>query len=258
MNKIVIFAIGSMTILLLASCAASGSSQDLTGNLWLLNELNGQAPITGTVITAEFDDDGRVAGSSGCNNYSTSYTVDSKQLTFSEPMASTMMACPEPIMEQERDYSQALADTAEFEIKNDELILKDTNGNELARFDAVDQALEGTSWQVMSYNNGKGGVTSLIIGTEISANFGEDGQLTGNSGCNSYFAEYVADGDNIRIGTAGSTEMACLEPEGLMEQEQRYLAALETAAAYKIEGLSMEMRTSEGSLVATFVRVITQ
>jgi heat shock protein HslJ len=110
----------------------------------------------------------------------------------------------------------------------------------------------------MSYNNGKGGVTSLIIGTEISANFGEDGQLTGNSGCNSYFAEYEADGDNISIGTSGATEMACIEPEGVMEQEQQYLAALETAAAYKTEGLNMEMRTSEGSLVATFIRVITQ
>ena len=258
MNKIVILAIGSMTILLLAACSASASSQDLTGNLWLLSELNGQAPITGTAITAQFDEDGRVGGSSGCNNYSTSYSVDGNQLTFSEPMASTLMACPEPIMEQERDYSQALADTAEFEIINDELILINSRGNELARFDAVDQALEGTSWQVMSYNNGKGGVTSLIIGTEISANFGEDGQLTGNSGCNSYFAEYETDGDNISIGTAGKTEMACIEPEGLMEQELQYLAALETAATYKIEGLNLEMRTSGGSLVATFIRVITQ
>jgi heat shock protein HslJ len=258
MNKIVITAIGSMTILLLASCSASGSSQDLTGNIWLLSELNGQAPITGTAITAEFDEDGRVGGSSGCNNYSTSYSVDGNMFTFSEPLASTLMACPEPIMEQERDFTQALADTAEFEITNDELILNESNGNELARFDAVDQALEGTSWQVMSYNNGKGGVTSLIIGTEISANFGEDGQLTGNSGCNSYFAEYEADGDNISIGPAGATEMACIEPEGVMEQEQQYLAALGTAAAYKIQGLSMEMRTSAGSLVATFIRVVTQ
>ena len=64
--------------------------------------------------------------------------------------------------------------------------------------------------------------------------------------------------DNIRIGTAAATEMACIEPEGVMEQEQQYLAALGTAAAYKIQGLSMEMRTSEGSLVVTFVRVVTQ
>ncbi len=134
--------------------------------------------------------------------------------------------------------------------------MNDSNGIELARFDAVDQSLEGTSWQVMSSNNGKGGVTSLITGMKTSANFGEDNQLTGNSGCNSYFAEYETDGDNISIGAAGSTEMAYLEPEGVIEQEQQYLAALETAATYKIEGLNMETRTADGTLVATFQRAI--
>lgn len=257
MYKIIIFTIGSMSILLLAACSTSGSDQELTGNIWLLSELNGKPPITGTAITAEFDDEGRVGGSSGCNNYNTSYEVGGDKLAVGDPIASTMMACPEPIMEQERDYLQALAATTTFEIANGELIIKDSNGDELARFDAVSRSLEGTSWQVMSYNNGKGGVTSLIIGTEITANFGEDGQLTGNSGCNSYFAEYKTDGDNISIGTAGSTEMACLEPEGVMEQEQQYLAALGTAETYKIAGLNMEMRTSVGSLVATFIHLIT-
>ncbi|MCJ7661058.1 MAG: META domain-containing protein, partial [Anaerolineales bacterium] len=88
------------------------------------------------------------------------------------------------------------------------------------------------------------------------ADFGEDGQLTGNASCNNYFASYETEDDNITIGPAGSTRMACPEPEGIMEQEQQYLAALETAATYKITGLAMEMRTSEGSLVATFKRAV--
>jgi heat shock protein HslJ len=256
MTKIALFAFGSIALLSLAACSVSASSQNLTGSIWLLSELNGQAPITGTAITSEFDDDGRVGGSSGCNNYSTTYEVNGDQITFGESMASTMMACPEPIMEQERDYLQVLANTTTFEIMDDELILEDSSGNVLARFYAVSQSLEGTSWQVLSYNNGKGGVVSLIIGTEISANFGEDGQLTGNSGCNNYFAEYETDGDKISIGPAGATEMACLEPEGVMEQEGQYLAALGTADSYKIQGLNMEMRTSDGALVASFQREI--
>jgi heat shock protein HslJ len=256
MNKIGILAIGSMTMLLIAACSPSGSSQGLTGSIWLLSELNGEAPIIGTAITAEFDEEGRVGGSSGCNNYSTSYDVNGNQLTLGEPLASTMMACPEEIMEQEREYLGALADTATFEISNEELIFKDVNGNELVRFDSVDQSLEGSSWQVLSYNNGKGGVTSLIIGTEITANFGEDGLLAGNAGCNGYSADYETDGNNISIGPAVSTEMACLDIEGVMEQ--RYLAALGTAASYKIDGLNMEMRTADGALVATFQRDTSQ
>ena len=50
--------------------------------------------------------------------------------------------------------------------------------------------------------------------------------------------------------------MACLEPEGVMEQEGQYLAALGTADSYKIQGLNMEMRTSDGALVASFQREI--
>jgi len=45
----------------------------------------------------------------------------------------------------------------------------------------------------------------------------------------------------------GGSQAGCQEPEGIMEQEQQYLAALETAATYNITGLTMEMRTSEGS-----------
>lgn len=254
MKKFAILAFGSMAVLMLAACAPSASSQNLTGSIWLLSELNGSAPIDSTTITAQFDESGRVGGTSGCNNYNTTYEVNGSQLTFREPVASTMMACPEPVMEQERDYMMVMADTASFEIPNEELMLKDSNGVVLARFDAVDQSLEGSSWQVLSYNNGRGGVTSLIIGTEITANFEQDNQLSGNSGCNSYFGQYETDGDNINISGVGATEMACLEPEGVMDQEQEFLAALETADTYKIEGLSMEMRTADGALVASFQR----
>jgi heat shock protein HslJ/uncharacterized lipoprotein YbaY len=122
----------------------------------------------------------------------------------------------------------------------------------------VSQELAGSSWEVVSYNNGREAVVSVIIGTEITANFGEDGQLTGNAGCNNYFGPYEVDGENISMGPFGTTRMACQEPEGVMEQESEYLAALETAATYKIEGLTMNMRTADGATVANFRRVIPQ
>jgi heat shock protein HslJ len=242
-----------LIVLLLAACS-SGSGEALTANLWMLSELNNQALLPDTAITAEFGEDGKVSGSSGCNNYNTTYEVSGNKITFGEQTAMTMMACPDPVMEQERAYLETLSIAATFEVVEDELILYDTDGSAIARFDAISQSLEGSSWEVIGYNNGKGGVVSVIIGTEITADFGEDSQLTGNASCNNYFASYETEEDNISIGPAGSTMMACPEPEGIMEQEQQYLAALETAATYKITGLDMEMRTSEGSLVATFKR----
>jgi heat shock protein HslJ len=44
----------------------------------------------------------------------------------------------------------------------------------------------------------------------------------------------------------------CSDPEGIMEQEQEYLTALQSAATYRVEGNTMEMRTAEGSTAASF------
>ena len=256
MTKIFLFTLILPMVLALSACSIFGSSQGLTDNLWMLTELNGNQPLPDTTITAEFDEDGRVGGSSGCNNYNTTYSVSGEGITFGEQSALTMMACPDPVMEQESDYLEALSTTATFEIADDALTLYDADANAVASFKALSQSLEGTAWEVISYNNGKGGVVSVIIDSAITANFGEDGQVTGNASCNNYFASYETEDDSITIGPAGATEMFCAQPEGVMEQEQQYLAALQTAATYKITGLNMEMRTSEGSIVATFQRAI--
>lgn len=221
----------------------------LTGTIWILAELNGQPPLPTTTVTAEFGGDGRVSGSSGCNNYTTTYEVEEDNVTIStSPAATTLMACPEPIMDQEAAYLEALGAAETFEASEEELALFDANGNPVAVFSAVSQDLAGSSWEVISYNNGREAVVSVILDTEITATFGEDGQLTGNAGCNNYFGAYETDGENISMGPFGTTRMACQEPEGIMEQESEYLAALETAATYKIEGVTMNMRTADDAL----------
>lgn len=109
---------------------------------------------------------------------------------------------------------------------------------------------------MISYNNVWDGVVSVIIGTQITAEFGETGELLGSAGCNNYFGPYETDGENIAMGPFGTTREPYQEPEGIMVQETEYLAALETAATYKIDGLSMNMRTTEGSTTANFRRMV--
>ncbi|MDV7398868.1 META domain-containing protein, partial [Arthrospira platensis SPKY1] len=76
--------------------------------------------------------------------------------------------------------------------------------------------------------------------------------MSGSAGCNRYHAAYVVEGALIAIQAPASTRMACAEPEGVMQQEQEYLNALPTAATYAIHGEQLELRTSEGALVASF------
>ena len=81
----------------------------------------------------------------------------------------------------------------------------------------------------------------------------EDGTLSGSAGCNNYTATYTVDGDQISITPVATTMMMCAEPEGVMEQEAEYIAALGTAATFAIEGDQLELRTADGALVASFV-----
>ena len=73
--------------------------------------------------------------------------------------------------------------------------------------------LDGTQWVLESYLD-----FTPIPGTTVSLVF-SDGKIEGVSGCNTYFGKYQIDGDKIRIGEIGLTEMYCDEPVGVMEQE---------------------------------------
>jgi heat shock protein HslJ len=197
---------------------------------------------------------GRLSGSSGCNNYTGAYQVTGSSISLSG-IAGTRRFCASPpgIMEQEADYLEALGRVAQFDVTTDALDLRDSLGGILLSYAPQPQTpLEGTLWTAQAYNNGRGGVISLIIGTEITARF-EQGRVAGSGGCNNYMASYSLAGNTIEIGKAASTFMACPEPPGVMEQEAAYLAALETARVYRIEGSRLILETAEGARVASFV-----
>jgi heat shock protein HslJ len=243
----------------------------LVGTNWQLTGYNNgkggfSSAIFGTEITAFFGEDGTLSGSAGCNDYNTAYEIsgppDAASGSISIGMvATTQMMCgqPEGIMDQERAYLVALQSVTSYEIEGERLTMYDHQGTRMLAF-MVQPAtsLVGTAWEVMRYNNGTGGYTSVLLGTEVTAMFSEDGSLTGSAGCNNYTTSYQVDDASassgaISIGPAATTRMMCAEPEGNMEQETRYLTALQSAATYQIEGDQLEMRDAEGTRMVTFV-----
>jgi heat shock protein HslJ len=243
------------SLAVLAACASAGSQGDeITGQVWVLDSLNGSPPLTGTLITAEFTTDGKVGGTAGCNAYSGQYTVSGSQIQFTTPMASTMMACEQPVMDQENAYFQALGAAKSFTMNGDQLTLKESAGAVVATYKDQSQDLASTAWMAIGYNNGKQAVVSVSAGTELTANFGKDGNLSGNAGCNDYNGPYKVTGNKITIGPLSSTRKFCNDPEGVMDQEVQYLAALQSSATYKIEGTRLELRTADGALAADFSR----
>ena len=228
----------------------------LTSTPWALQAFGGPdvplAALQGKNITIEFNAEGRASGFAGCNTYGGGYTVDGNSLTFG-PLISTMMACEPALMTLEQAYLAALAKTASFQITDGQLDLMDANGQMVLNFAPLEsKSLEGTNWLAMSVNNGRQAVVSVQSGTEITALF-ENGQLSGSAGCNTYTASYTVDGNKIAITMPASTMMMCAEPEGLMEQEQAYLAALTQAATFQIREDRLEIRDATGALLVNYV-----
>jgi heat shock protein HslJ len=104
----------------------------------------------------------------------------------------------------------------------------------------INARLEGTAW----------GLQNAIPGTHISLEFA-NGTLSGFGGCNSYNASYtttLAEGpsNGIQVGPITSTGQVC--PEEITQQEQAYLASLQTANRYIINGTMLTLETPSGPL----------
>ena len=100
--------------------------------------------------------------------------------------------------------------------------------------------LEGTTWLL----------DKTIPGSEITAEF-DNGQVSGSAGCNSYQGTYrstrAAGTNTIEFSPLATTRMMCDQP--LMDQEGLYLAALESATEYTIEGFALSIEYPGGTLL---------
>lgn len=68
------------------------------------------------------------------------------------------------------------------------------------------------------------GESPLIDRSHLTVTFAADGRAHGHAGCNHWFAGYTLKDDTVRFEPPGSTRKMCAP--SLMEQEQRFLAAL--------------------------------
>jgi len=242
------------TVLASAEQPSAQAAPDIEGSRWVLASYVDASGKTIPALpdrepTAEFGT-GRVSGSAGCNTYAASYEAGDGKLTTGRAI-STMMACEEPVMAQESAYLKNLGASAAYKIEGDRLTISDAQGKALLTLvSEKTPVLTGATWLMTSYNNGKGGFQSALARVKVTAIFGEDGTLTGNSGCNTYSATYTVDGDKIEIGPARTTRMMCTQP--VMAQETAYLKALEEAATFRLERTTLTLRDAGGAAMASF------
>lgn len=106
--------------------------------------------------------------------------------------------------------------------------------------------LNGTSWSLVSL-----GGTAPLLGTKITATF-DAGSIQGSSGCNSFSGFYEISGDRIVVRDVQSTLMACIQPEGVMDQEQEFLTLLMGSEGYQIADGQLQLMRS-GQVLLAFI-----
>lgn len=90
-------------------------------------------PVDQQLVTIQFEPDGKVNGSGGCNSFGTGYQAGNDGKMQFEPIASTLMAC-EQGMDLENAYLTALAQVTRFKTDQTELTLQSADGKTILGF----------------------------------------------------------------------------------------------------------------------------
>jgi heat shock protein HslJ len=250
----------TLTTLALAACAntddGSGSGTDpqaLVGHGWTLDQASMASLVdvvpAGAVVTLTFED-GQASGRAACNSYGGGYDAgDDGALSF-EGFAVTEMGCEAPLMTVESAYLEALSTVTGFRIDS-ALIL---HGDQVdLTFDEevppVPLPLVGTAWTLTTIASGDA-VSSVLNGTEITAEFTADGTVSGTAGCNRYSGSYTRMDDQLSFSALASTKMACADD--VMAQESAFFASMERVASYAIDGAQLSVFDASGALLLGF------
>ena len=116
----------------------------------------------------------------------------------------------------------------------------------IAACSAPDSMLDDTKWFLRTYGESNN-LEAIIEDTEITATFDSaEGEVSGSGGCNTYFARYEVKGGKLSISEMAFTEMACVSPEGVMEQEQEFLSLLANAQSFQADDTTLTIICLDG------------
>jgi len=107
------------------------------------------------------------------------------------------------------------------------------------------------AWKLVSYGPASN-LTPAAPGVETSIEFGSDGNLSANVGCNGFGGDFKVDGDTITFSQMMSTMMFCEGPVG--EQETAALAVFQGSATFILDGDTMTITSAGGNSVLVLAR----
>jgi heat shock protein HslJ len=227
---------------------ATASESSLTGIAWQVGSgltTSGWERVAPSATFAK----GKVSGSTGCNRFTASYEINGEQLQLGR-VAATRKACDAPADAVETEYLRALDAVGTWRLDGDELVLGDNHGKALLRLREASPAGVWVATAILQ----RDAVASPLPGTKLTAEFAIDGTLTGSAGCNAYRAQYTRARRTLRITPPTRATEHCTNPAGIMDQENAYLTSLPLTRSYQLDGETLTLLTTKGTIVATYTR----
>lgn len=108
-------------------------------------------------------------------------------------------------------------------------------------------ALVGSTWRLEDL-----GGAGVVDRAEATLEFPQIGSVVGQTGCNRFFGYFETSGASLTIARLGSTKKMC--PPAVMDQEAKYLRALERAERFSIEGATLLLYPQGQDRPLRFVR----
>lgn len=102
--------------------------------------------------------------------------------------------------------------------------------------------LAGTHWTVTRIDG-----SAPLRGDALTADFGADGRINGNSGCNGFSGPFIQTGSELDIGELLSTRRACTDSDR-QRQESRVLTLLQGAESARMDDGNLVLRSPSGSI----------
>lgn len=207
---------------------------DLAGTAWTVRTINGGSVIANAPPTISFSADGRVSGSTGCNEYSALFSTDGQHLTVGA-LGVTQKLCEGAHGEQESAFLNGLGGASTWQAAEPGRLEIDGAATLVAESGAVatkppptpGAALSGTTWDLAEM-----GGTADFAHLVPTIDFGADGSVSGFAGCNTFNGRFTTDGTMLKLGPLATTKIGCQRPAS--EIESTYLAALAGVSTWSI------------------------
>ena len=239
-------ALGCVAILITGCGEPVQQTGDPTGIAWELvsSSVDGaEIPIVeGHPITLSFTDD-EAGGTAACNAYGGAYALSGGEITFSE-LAWTAMACiPDPVMESETAYLEALPRVETFSMTEGSLTL--AGDGVVLTYVALPplptSELTGTVWVLESLVQGDS--ASSTTGERATLELFTDGSMLGSTGCRTLDGQYIVSGAEVMM-TEITAHGEC--PAELEGQDSHVVTVLGDGFRVSTEGNDLTLTASGG------------